>query len=69
MYRLEVIASTPCPAPAPARLTTLFEVSSRAAEHNANLLSAVDYDVTRFLETQHGTTLDFGSGFRPIEKL
>jgi hypothetical protein len=30
-------------------------------------LRAVDYDVTRFLETQHGTTLDFGSEFRPVE--
>jgi hypothetical protein len=62
-----VLASTPCPVPA--KSTVLFEVSPDAAQHNAELLRAVDYDMTKFLEGQRGTTLDFGAEFRSVEAL
>jgi hypothetical protein len=64
---IRVIAVTP--APTPAKSAVRFDVSTEAAEHNASLLREVDYDFQKFFETQAGTTVDFGSEFRPLEQL
>jgi hypothetical protein len=44
LHELTVIAATPCPTPR--RSTVQFEVSHEAAQHNADLLRTVDYDIT-----------------------
>jgi hypothetical protein len=64
---IKIIAVTP--APTPTKSAVRFDVSAEAAEHNASLLRDVDYDFQRFFETQAGTTVDFGSEFRPLEQL
>jgi hypothetical protein len=67
LRELRRIADSPCPTPA--RPTIRFEVSQEAAQHNAQLLRQVDYDMTQFLGTQRGTTVDAGSEFRSVETL
>jgi hypothetical protein len=67
LRELRIIANSPCPVPS--KSTVQFEMSPEAAEHNASLLREVDYDMTRFLATQRGSTLDFGAEFRSVESL
>jgi hypothetical protein len=47
----------------------MFEVSMEAAQHNANLLRHHECNIARFLDGQRGATLDFGSEFRPAQRL
>jgi hypothetical protein len=67
LHELQIIADSPCPVPAKPDIQ--FEVSMLAAQHNANLLQEFDYDIAKLLDKQRGTTLDFGSEFRPASKL
>jgi hypothetical protein len=47
------------------KLTPQVIVSMEAAGHNATLLREVDYDFQHFFQGQAGSTLSFGSEFRP----
>jgi hypothetical protein len=64
---LHKIASTTVQVPDKA--TIRFEVSAKAAEYNANLLRAVNYSIPDLLASQRGSTVSFGSEFRPVEQL
>ena len=54
---------------APTKSPIRFDVSSEAAHHNASLLRSFDYDFPDFLQSQAGSSLDFGAEFRPVEQL
>jgi hypothetical protein len=54
---------------APSKSSVWFDVSPKAAKHNASLLSNVDCDFEKFFKTQTESTLAFGSEFRPVEQL
>jgi hypothetical protein len=45
----------------------MFEVSMEAPQHNADLLRHHECNIAQFLDGQRGTTLDFGSEFRPAQ--
>jgi hypothetical protein len=51
------------------KATIRFEVSAKAAEYNADLLRAASYNIPDLLESQRGSTVSFGSAFRPVEQL
>jgi hypothetical protein len=68
LQELRTLAETDCIAPA--KLDIMFEVSMEAAQHNADLLRHHEYNIAQFLDGQRGTTtLDFGSEFRPAQRL
>jgi hypothetical protein len=67
LRELRTLAEAMCPPPTKPDIQ--FEVSMHAAQHNADLLRANDYDIARLLEKQRGTTQDFGTEFRPASKL
>ena len=67
LRELKSIASTAVPAPDKA--TIRFEVSARAAEYNADLLRKANYSIPDLLESQRGSTVSFGSEFRPVDQL
>jgi hypothetical protein len=67
LKEITIIAATP--SPTPTESSVRFDVSIEAAKHNASLLRAIDYDFQNFFQQQTGTTLAFGSEFRPIEQL
>jgi aspartate carbamoyltransferase regulatory subunit len=67
LRKMTVVAAAP--APTPTKSSVRFDVSPEAAEHNASLLREIDCDFQKFFSTQAGSTLDFGSEFRPIEQL
>jgi hypothetical protein len=67
LREITVIAATPTPTPS--KSSVRFDVSPEAAEHNASLLREIDYDFQQFFATQTGSTLDFGSEFRPVDQL
>jgi hypothetical protein len=52
----------------PAKSTVRFDVSPEAAEHNASLLRAVNYEYPRFFKTQIGMTVGFEPDFSPLEQ-
>jgi hypothetical protein len=64
---LQNLAKMPCPVPR--KPDVQFDVPTQAAQHNTDLLCEHNYDVAKLLATQHGTTLDFESKFRPAKKL
>jgi hypothetical protein len=67
LKEITIIAATP--SPTPTKSSVRFDVSREAADHNASLLRAIDYDFQNFFQQQAGTTLAFSSEFRPIEQI
>ncbi len=67
LNELQRIASATVPTPDQA--TIRFEVSANAAAYNTDLLRLVDYSIPDLLESQRGTTVSFGSEFRPVNQL
>jgi hypothetical protein len=67
LEELKKIVDTPVPTPNLADIQ--FEVSAEAAEKNAELLRAVEYNFQTLLSSQAGTTVGFGAEFRPVEQL
>ena len=64
---VRVIARTESPVPARAPLT--FENNDEAAERNEVVLRSVGYDLEKLISENLGTTLGYGSEFRPITQL
>lgn len=46
-----------------------FENTVEAAEHNAKIISACDFDYEKAISKQKGTTIYYGSKFRPTMSL
>jgi hypothetical protein len=67
MREITIIAATA--SIAPAKSSIRFDVSMEAAQHNANLLREIEYDFQNFFQDQAGSTLAFGSEFRPVKQL
>ncbi len=67
MREVTVVATSP--SAAPTKSSVRFDFSMEAAQHNATLLRDIDCDLQRFCPDQAGTTLAFGSEFRPVEQL
>jgi hypothetical protein len=67
MKEITIIAASP--SRVPTKSSVRFDVSMEAARHNAALLREVDYDFQHFFQGQAGSTLSFGSEFRPVEQL
>jgi hypothetical protein len=67
LEELRILAETDCIAPT--KPDIMFEVSMEAAQHNADLLRHHECNIARFLDGQRGATLDFGSEFRPAQRL
>ena len=64
---VHMIATSSVPTPkAPA---FRFEFSTEAAEFNTRLLERYDFDLTRAIASQAGTTMAYGSEFRPMDQL
>jgi hypothetical protein len=61
------IAKSKCPTPTSPPFR--FELSAEAAASNGRLLSANDFDLGKVIENNTGTTLGYGSEFRPISQL
>jgi hypothetical protein len=53
----------------PSKPSIAFAMTTEAATHNSSLLEQYDYDFDRFISSQQGTTLGYGSEFRPISQL
>ena len=68
-FMKEITILAAAPSPAPSKSSVRFDVSMEAARHNANILQDVDYDFQKFFHDQTGSTLAFGSEFRPVEEL
>jgi len=67
LKEITIIAATP--SPTPTKSSVRFDVSQEAADHNADLLRTLDFDFQQFFKDQTGSTLAFGSEFRPIAQL
>jgi hypothetical protein len=67
LKELQTIASATVPIPQKA--TIRFEVSANAADYNADLLRSLNYSIPDLLKSQRGTTVSFGSEFRPVNQL
>jgi hypothetical protein len=65
--RLRTVTSAP--APTPASPSVKFDTSSHAMKHNSRLLKESDYNLEKLFLANSGTTLDYGSEFRPINQL
>jgi hypothetical protein len=57
------------PCPVPRKPDVQCDASTKAAQHNADLLRVHNCDFAKVLAMQRSTTLDFGSKFRPANKL
>jgi hypothetical protein len=57
------------PVPAPTQASVHFDTNQADLLFNSKLLEHYDYDFERFLSSQSGSTLDFGSEFRPLAQL
>jgi hypothetical protein len=55
--------------PVPKTSEIRFDTSEASLEFNSNLLGQYDYDFEKLLARNKGTTIDFGSEFRPIPSL
>ena len=53
----------------PSKPPIRFEMSADAAEANAKVLENVGYDLSRLIEENVGSTLDYGSEFRTVGEL
>jgi hypothetical protein len=67
LEELRTLAETDCISPT--KPDAMFEVSMEAAQHNADLLRHHEHNIAQFLDGQRGATLDFGSEFRPAQRL
>jgi hypothetical protein len=67
LNKLRTIASATVPIPEKA--TIRFEVSANAADYNADLLRSLNYSIPDLLKSQRGTTVSFGSEFRPVNQV
>ena len=65
----EITIIAPSSSLVPTKSSVRFDISLEAAKHNASLLREIDYDFQSFFLAQAGTTLAFGSEFRPGEQL
>jgi hypothetical protein len=66
---LSVAEVAAAPVPTPAAPTVQFEVSELARNHNTKLLQACNGNLQQFLKSQQGSTLDYGTEFRPVIQL
>ena len=57
------------PVPVPGKPSVHFSSSPRAVQANAELLADHDFDLSLLLSSETGTTLGFGSEFRPPDQL
>jgi hypothetical protein len=57
------------PVESPSNPDVHFDITEEALDHNTRLLSTFDFDFEKMLASQTGTTLDYGSEFRPVEQL
>jgi hypothetical protein len=55
--------------PTPTKPPVRFDVHQHDLQFNSELLRDYDYDFEKFLAEQSGSTLDFGSEFRPLDQL
>jgi hypothetical protein len=55
--------------PVPKKPSVHFSGSSRAVQDNAEHLAMYDFDLERLLDSESGTTVDYGSESRPIPQL
>ncbi|MCP4195054.1 MAG: hypothetical protein GY768_31015, partial [Planctomycetaceae bacterium] len=53
----------------PSRPDIMFEVSDAAQSHNTSLLANHDFDIHKLIESQKGSTMYYGSEFRPLDDL
>jgi hypothetical protein len=67
LNELQTIASATVPTPDKA--TIRFKGSANAADFNADLLRSLNYSIPDLLESQRGTTVSFGSEFRPVNQV
>jgi len=54
---------------APKKPPINFEVGIQAAENNGELLKKHGFDLGKLIDSNKGTTLDYGSEFRPVKTL
>jgi hypothetical protein len=66
VYRLPTY---PCPVPVPVPVPVHFSSSPLAVQANAELLAKYDFDLERLLESESGTTVEYGSEFLPLALL
>ena len=57
------------PSTVPTKSPLCFELSEQAAEHNAEVLRAVDFELGRLIQDHSSSTLGFGSEFRQVSEL
>jgi hypothetical protein len=53
----------------PEKPSVQFSSSPRAVQVNTELLVKYDFELERLLDSESGTTVDYGSEFRPIPQL
>jgi hypothetical protein len=67
---LEALKSVSASAvPVPKKPSVHFSSTPRAVQANAELLAKYDFDLERLLDAKFGTTVEYGSEFRPLPQL
>ena len=65
----EVSRLTSTPVPVPKSPPFLFDMSDASCIHNQNVLKSFEYDLKRVIDDNTGSTISFGSEFRPADQL